>query len=261
MAILRKQKTGNFTTVNNYFINDPNLKPDGKGFLLFMLSKPDDWKFNFINFQKSLGIGQKAVRSLVNKLEQLKYLKRERIRDEFGHYEWNYFVYEEPYDLVLKRENTPYSPSGYVEQGYAVEGNIYQNTNITNTESNKDKIENIDKTYFIKHKALINELFRYEYINEDDEQLPLYDSLFNKLISDGYTYTDIYSSIHYIIPKVMARNLIDEEGKEITNKFGYFKTSITSNFRKLNSYNEELYPEDDNSSFWDDYKFIDYEGR
>ena len=45
------------------------------------------------------------------------------------------------------------------------------------------------------------------------------------------------------------------------NKFGYFKTSITSNFRKLNSYNEELYPEDDNSSFWDDYKFIDYEGR
>ena len=49
MAILRKQKTGNFTTVNNYFINDPNLKPDGKGFLLFMLSKPDDWKFNFVN--------------------------------------------------------------------------------------------------------------------------------------------------------------------------------------------------------------------
>ena len=42
MAILRKQKTSNFTTVNNYFINDINLKPDGKGFLLFMLSKPDD---------------------------------------------------------------------------------------------------------------------------------------------------------------------------------------------------------------------------
>lgn len=36
MPILRK-KTSNFTTVNNYFINDPNLKPDGKGFLMFML--------------------------------------------------------------------------------------------------------------------------------------------------------------------------------------------------------------------------------
>ena len=55
--------------------------------------------------------------------------------------------------------------------------------------------------------------------------------------------------------------LNDEDGKEITNKFGYFKTSIETNFRKLNSLNEELYPEDDNSSFWDDYKFIDKEGR
>ena len=257
MAILRKQRTSNYTTVNNYFINDSHLKPDGKGFLLYMLSKPDDWKFNFANFQKSLGIGEKAVRSLVNKLEALKYLKRERIRDEFGHYEWNYFVYEEPYDLVLKRDISPHSPSGYVDSGSVAEGNVYQYTDITNNE----KKDILDKTYFIQHKALINELFRYDYINQDDEQLPLYDSLFNKLISDGYTYTDIYSSIHYILPKVISRSFKDEDGKDITNKFGYFKTSIESNFRKLNSYNEELYPEDDNSSFWDDYKFIDKEGR
>ena len=104
-------------------------------------------------------------------------------------------------------------------------------------------------------------MFRYDYITEDDEQLPLYDSLFNKLLSDGYTYTEIYSSIHYILPKVMSRNLNDEDGKEITNKFGYFKTSIETNFRKLNSLNEELYPDDENSSFWNDYEFIDREGR
>lgn len=73
MAILRKQKTSNFTTVNNYFINDINLKPDGKGFLLFMLSKPDDWKFNYTNFKRSLGIGEKAIRSILKKLEELKY--------------------------------------------------------------------------------------------------------------------------------------------------------------------------------------------
>lgn len=50
-----------------------------------MLSKPDDWMFNFINLQKSLGIREKAVRSLINKLENHKYLKRERIRNELGH--------------------------------------------------------------------------------------------------------------------------------------------------------------------------------
>ena len=63
------------------------------------------------------------------------------------------------------------------------------------------------------------------------------------------------------MPKVTSRNFIDEDGKEIKNKFGYLKTSIESNIRKLNSYNEELYPDDENSSFWNDYEFIDREGR
>ena len=74
-------------------------------------------------------------------------------------------------------------------------------------------------------------------------------------------YVDIYSAIHYVVPRVMSRQFIDEEGKEIKNRFGYLKSSIESNIRKLHSYNEELYPEDDDSPFWDNYEFIDREGR
>ncbi len=261
MAILRKQKTCNFTTVNNYFINDINLKPDGKGFLLFMLSKPDDWKFNYTNFKKSLGIGEKAIRTILKKLEELKYLKRERIRDENGHYEWNYFVYEEPYDLELRKENLPYSLTGYMEAGNIVKGDIYQNTKYNQTNLTKDKIEKVDKSYILQHKSLINELIREKYITYDEEQIPLYDSLFNKLVVDGYSYTELYSAIHYIVKRVMSREFTDEEGNIITNKFGYFKTSIESNFRRLNNYNEELYVEDDNSYFFDNHEVKDDEGR
>lgn len=245
MPILRKQKHSNFTTVNNYFINDINLKPDGKGFLLFMLSKPDDWNFNFTNFEKSLGIGEKAIRSLLKQLESLKYLKRERLRNKSGHYEWNYYVYEEPYDRVLKMDISPCSPSGHMEEGDVVMGNIYQNTDITNTELTKDKIDNIDKTKFLKNKALVNELIREKYINEDDEQIILYDSFFSKLIDQGKTYVDIYSAIHYIVPRVTSRDFIDEEGNQIKNKFGYLKSSIESNIRKFENMPDELYPEDD----------------
>lgn len=72
--------------------------------------------------------------------------------------------------------------------------------------------------------------WRYEkYINEDDEQLDLYDSYFNKLLENRKTYIDIYSSIRYIVPRVISRNFIDEEGKQINNKFGYLKSSIDSN--------------------------------
>ena len=104
-------------------------------------------------------------------------------------------------------------------------------------------------------------MIRLDYIKDDDEQIPLYDSLFNKMVNEGNSYVDIYSAIHYVVPRVMSRQFIDEEGKEIKNRFGYLKSSIESNIRKLNSYNEELYPKDDDSPFWDNYEFIDREGR
>lgn len=120
------------------------------------------------------------------------------------------------------------------------------------SKNNKDKHENIDKP-FLRHKPLINELIRLEYI-KDDEQLIFYDSLFSKLVDNGMNYVDIYSVIHYVVPKVITRNFIDEDGKEIKNKFGYLKTSIESNIRKLNSLNEDLYPDDPNDKFWDNYE-------
>ena len=94
------------------------------------------------------------------------------------------------------------------------------------SKNNKDKHENIDKP-FLRHKPLINELIRLEYIKEDDdEQLIFYDSLFSKLVDNGMNYVDIYYAIHYVVPKVITRNFIDEDGKEIKNKFGYLKTSM-----------------------------------
>ena len=70
MPIQRKNKNKNYTIVDNYFIYDINLKPAGKGMLLFMLRKPDDWRFNYKNFEKELGIGKKAIRTLIKNLEE-----------------------------------------------------------------------------------------------------------------------------------------------------------------------------------------------
>ncbi len=109
-----------------------------------MLSKPDDWKFNFTNFKKSLGIGDKAIRSIIKTLEDFRYLKRERIQDKIGHYGWNYFVYEEPYDMELKRHDLPYYPEGQMVRGCVPEGNIYINTELSNNKY--DKTENITTT-------------------------------------------------------------------------------------------------------------------
>ena len=54
--------------------------------------------------------------------------------------------------------------------------------------------------------------------------------------------------------RVTSRNFIDEDGNEIKNKYGYFKNAMESNFQKLNSLPQELYPDDPSDSFWDDYE-------
>ncbi len=44
--------------------------------------------------------------------------------------------------------------------------------------------------------------------------------------------------LHYIIPRVLDRNFVDENGEKIVNKFGYLKNSILNNINKLK--NNEL---------------------
>lgn len=44
--------------------------------------------------------------------------------------------------------------------------------------------------------------------------------------------------LHYIIPRVLDRNFIDENGKKLVNKFGYLKNSILNNIDRLK--NNEL---------------------
>ena len=66
----------------------------------------------------------------------------------------------------------------------------------------------------------------------------------------------LYAEFKELCPENHVEYFIDEDGNKITNKYGYLKTSIEYNFKILNNHNEELYPEDDNSSFCDDYKFL-----
>lgn len=248
-----------YTIMSNHHLRDQNISHAARGLLSFMLSLPEDWDYSFQGLVSLSKEGKGAVRTLINELKEAKYIKITQSRSEKGFFQYIYDVYEYPLDMPLKTQNYP-TPRNRASDEPTSDNPPQINTNKINTNKQIDKYDNIDKS-ILKHKVLINELVRIGYILEDDEQLILYDSLFEKYIKNGNSYTDIYSAIHYIAPRVISRNFVDEEGKEINNKFGYLKTSIESNFRKLNSRSEELYPDDDNSSFWDEYKFTEHEGR
>ena len=251
------RKLDGYTIMPNKPLRDKSLSYGARGLLGFMLTLPEDWDYSFNGLVKVSKEGKAAVRTLINELKEAKYIKISQFRNEKGYYQYNYEVYEIPYDMFVKTANNP-TPDFQTTDERNSDNQQQINTKRINTNQQIDKIDKNDKT---KHKALINELVRLDYIKEDDEQILFYDSFFNKLIENGKSYIDIYSAIHYVVPKVISRNFIDEEGNEIKNKFGYLKTSIESNIRKFESYDEELYPEDDNSPFWNDYKFLDKEGR
>ena len=50
--------------------------------------------------------------------------------------------------------------------------------------------------------------------------------------------------MHYIIPRVLERDFVDENGEKIVNKFGYLKQSILNNIERLQNndiiWDEEL---------------------
>ncbi len=49
--------------------------------------------------------------------------------------------------------------------------------------------------------------------------------------------------LHYIIPRVLDHDFVDENGEKIANKFGYLKNSILNNIARLKN-NELLWDEE-----------------
>ncbi len=240
-------KTSDFTIMSNYHLRDRNLSLKAKGLLSFMLSLPENWDYSMKGLVTICKENKDAIRSALNELKLNHYLEIEPARGENGKFEYNYLIYEKPFKMRVNSRNSPST-----DYPYTVEPNT-DNTPQINT---NEQIDEIDKTVSSKfeHNILTNELINLNYITEDDAFSFYYDNLFANYLSKGHDYKQLYSAIHYIVPRVISRHFIDEDGNEITNKYGYLKASIESNFELLNNRNKS-------SSLWDDYNFLDNEGR
>lgn len=98
MAIIRS-KADRYTVISQAIIKDKNLALKDLGLLVHLLSLPDNWGFSENGLIAMLdNDGQTAVRTALKHLEEVGYLKRERVRDNGGRVtgiEW--FVYDKPY--------------------------------------------------------------------------------------------------------------------------------------------------------------------
>lgn len=261
MPIMRKQKVNRYTTIDNYLIDDKRLDPEGKGYLIYMLRKPDNWKFNYKSIQNDLNVGERNVRTNINKLKDLKYLKIDKIKNEKGLYEYIYTIYEIPFDIDLKNGFYPDVRYEGVDSEY-----LQTDTDIINTNINKDKEDKPLKEYTSsffnpsEHNRLTLELIDIGYVDKEDLQLYQYDDFFEELLKDN-SYRELIRVFNYVTSKVIERDFIDEEGYGIKNKFGYLKSSMISNINRFKNMPDELYSDDDieNYNWLDDDKEDDFE--
>jgi hypothetical protein len=154
--IIRVKHDSNYFCVANAPFSDERLSWDARGMYGYFMSKPDDWlvrPYDVVNVgpkgpdgkPKERKGGMKVVRAALRELEAAGYLKRERIRTKDGRWEWISTLYELPQPV-----ETPYTPQGEMVEGQtvqapAVEGEIYQVTNLANTELANTNGKNLEK--------------------------------------------------------------------------------------------------------------------
>lgn len=84
MTRIIKKYTNKFTVINNNVVRDERLSWKARGIFGYLWSMPDDWNFYETEVVKHAPDGRDSLRSGLEELEKLGYLKRERERPNGG---------------------------------------------------------------------------------------------------------------------------------------------------------------------------------
>ena len=97
MAIMRVEKTRDYTTMSNYHFKDKNMSLKAKGLLSLILSLPEEWDYTIEGLSRLSKDGVDSVRTALKELMKFGYIEMARVRDEKGKLRGTeYVVYEKP---------------------------------------------------------------------------------------------------------------------------------------------------------------------
>ena len=83
-----------YTTVANSCLQDMTLSLDARGLLVTMFSLRHDWHYSVKGLTCMLPHGRDKIGSVLNELEDHGYVEREQYRDNKGHFQTKYHIYE-----------------------------------------------------------------------------------------------------------------------------------------------------------------------
>lgn len=135
MAVFKVNHTTNFTVMSNTHFKDKRLSLKAKGLLSQMLSLPEEWDYTVNGLVAINKESKTAIQSTLKELEECGYLVRTRLRDDSGHFSYQYDIYEEP------------QPENPFTVNPTTENHPQSNTNKSNTKKLNTNNKNIDDEF------------------------------------------------------------------------------------------------------------------
>lgn len=124
MAVIRVEKSKDYSIISNTPLQDKNLSLKAKGLLALVFTLPNNWEYSVNGICKIVKEGRDAVLTAFKELEQNGYLKREKQRTSDGKFSSVVYVfYEFPQNLIPQSENS-------TSENSTSENPIQKNTNI-----------------------------------------------------------------------------------------------------------------------------------
>jgi|TARA_R100000479_G_scaffold51000_3_gene23990 hypothetical protein len=106
MNYIKNHIEGNFTTVPNGLINDPNLKDRAKFIFILLASKPDNWSFRTKNLAKDAGIHWETFVKYRNSLVKYGWILIEEQLSSNGRFKpKNYHLFSKPTFQIKDSKN------------------------------------------------------------------------------------------------------------------------------------------------------------
>lgn len=154
MAVIRVVKNKDYTVMSNYHFQDKEISLKAKGLLGLMLSLPSNWDYSVNGLVAIVKENKAAIQTALKELEEHKYLKRTRVQDETGRFDYVYDVYEKPYDKLPWTENR------------CTEVRCTENQPQINTNKQNTKELNTNKEKTIKKESIDSVI--HNYTNRED---------------------------------------------------------------------------------------------
>lgn len=161
MAVIRVNNTKGFTVMSNYHFQDKEISLKAKGLLGLMLSLPSNWDYSVNGLVAIVKENKAAVQTALKELEEHKYLKRTRVQDETGRFDYIYDIYEKPYDKLPWTENQCTDIQCTEVQCTENQPQINTNKQSTNKQNTKELNTNEYKEKNIKKESVNSVISEY----------------------------------------------------------------------------------------------------